>query len=1234
MASNHKNAFPHFVPNQLLKSSTLNGYFAFLDEQTRLSRVHLLGCGIVDGLDFSDTGSALVVSPGVAVNKDGWLVQVPEATEYRFVVEAPFSEDGFQSSELGELVDKGGSRIARVCFRTEEDAEEFGKEASEIIPFSDVTLDDYVVALAFGTRPEHAVRCAHDHCDLNTSEQILEAWPVLIPLDGLPSLFQKMAPMNWAVPTRKEPAFEFYHGVVDVFNEQVRSSALSWKSEVNEAMARLSTHFSGMEEPALDHVFGKSGELLTRLTLARKKVQGFVDPDSKDVPDYAISFYGDMVAALNEFIDEYNGFVDRYRLVPNVIPADLLVYLGRTDEDGRKDRNVFRSVFRSALKEEFRKDCRRLSQMLQRVCVLAESFIAKPSDSRLSQHAFQLEKFRPGDCLSSRPVPFYYDSSKEGFLEAWNADKTYACTSAGDADQAYSDRYLRSSGSMNDGGWYLYPRAYQGKAVSVVKGELDALNQDLRLSIDIVEAGLNQVERLSAKDATTLLELLNASSSPAALFDGVRQKCPDNAQAFSLARILGEALDARLVESLRDGRPLADGIYRTVCEAGETDAAALTAMAKAAITVSKTKKIKEQDLSSAFGKLIEAWKNSFVSVVKEVAPEEIGKAISLAPIKRGCRVFLITEPGSGKDAERTVLSYGVVYRNQGETILEEPKGQVVFKMRTKAQVDGVYADDISDTVNPFGDANRWNVEGNKLTLYPFIREGSGSSARTYETAESNVECEIPDDAKGILVLERIKFVENEAVPAVVLKMVGNGSALVTLKVKDGANILCYKKVTINVDNPAWNVVPVSRIVVSPTPIEILKDSSCHFTAQVDPADATEKGIEWKSKDSTIVKVTSSNDTKCAVKALKGGSTQLMAISKWNDSIVGTASIQVSEFNFYVNCVTQSGDGTTTKPLPNTLSPFSSLVDGLKCYVSGSDEIKIDIRKSGHRCDGVEETLDYEIEQGEDIVTCSVVTAKLSSGGNVCYYKLKMGSHKNGTARVTLLVVKNRQVVTSAPITVNVSNPEWAKKPVTGLTLSKFSFSMFKDQVQELKSYVTIQPKDATNSKVSWNSNNQAVAQVVDAGAGQIKALKAGTTRLTVTSLDNSKQSATADLTVYTLSLRVQLKDNGGFEEISPLKVISVAENKYAGGTKVRVYPFKSDGKNPPVRLSPDEVVLIADPAGMGIGHTVRGQQIDSTSEGNFSYATVSWKKGASTASIIAADAKTLQEITKFEVKIK
>ena len=68
--------FPYFRQGELLTSESLNNSFLYNDEQVRLSRVHLAGCGIMKGLNFRISKESLVLFPGELVVNESAVVEL------------------------------------------------------------------------------------------------------------------------------------------------------------------------------------------------------------------------------------------------------------------------------------------------------------------------------------------------------------------------------------------------------------------------------------------------------------------------------------------------------------------------------------------------------------------------------------------------------------------------------------------------------------------------------------------------------------------------------------------------------------------------------------------------------------------------------------------------------------------------------------------------------------------------------------------------------------------------------------------------------------------------------------------------------------------------------------------------------------------------------------------------------------------------------------------------------
>jgi hypothetical protein len=76
------NQVPIFEPNQVLKNTDLNSIVTYLDSQNRLTRTHLIGIGIVCGLEVQllPASSEIRFTPGCGITSEGFIVEYLLAT--------------------------------------------------------------------------------------------------------------------------------------------------------------------------------------------------------------------------------------------------------------------------------------------------------------------------------------------------------------------------------------------------------------------------------------------------------------------------------------------------------------------------------------------------------------------------------------------------------------------------------------------------------------------------------------------------------------------------------------------------------------------------------------------------------------------------------------------------------------------------------------------------------------------------------------------------------------------------------------------------------------------------------------------------------------------------------------------------------------------------------------------------------------------------------------------------
>lgn len=107
--------FPVFEANQVLMAGLLNDVFDYHDEHGRQTRSHLVGVGIVCGLEIKRLGSVIALSRGCGVTSEGYLIVEPHdlsLTAYRDYtlpadIDYPPFRNGSKQYLLWELFEDG-----------------------------------------------------------------------------------------------------------------------------------------------------------------------------------------------------------------------------------------------------------------------------------------------------------------------------------------------------------------------------------------------------------------------------------------------------------------------------------------------------------------------------------------------------------------------------------------------------------------------------------------------------------------------------------------------------------------------------------------------------------------------------------------------------------------------------------------------------------------------------------------------------------------------------------------------------------------------------------------------------------------------------------------------------------------------------------------------------------------------------------------------------------------------
>ena len=118
----------------------------------------------------------------------------------------------------------------------------------------------------------------------------------------------------------------------------------------------------------------------------------------------------------------------------------------------------------------------------------------------------------------------------------------------------------------------------------------------------------------------------------------------------------------------------------------------------------------------------------------------------------------------------------------------------------------------------------------------------------------------------------------------------------------------------------------------------------------------------------------------------------------------------------------------------------------------------------------------------------------------------------GSATITVSTLKGAEAEFDVTVVNNIVH-------VTGVTLDKASAKV--TEQSQLTLTATVSPEDASNKNINWSSSDETVATVAD---GVVTAIKAGTTTITVTTVDGEK-TATCEVTVEPFEGKYVLVDD-------------------------------------------------------------------------------------------------------------
>ena len=282
-----------------------------------------------------------------------------------------------------------------------------------------------------------------------------------------------------------------------------------------------------------------------------------------------------------------------------------------------------------------------------------------------------------------------------------------------------------------------------------------------------------------------------------------------------------------------------------------------------------------------------------------------------------------------------------------------------------------------------------------------------------------------------------------------VKALKAGTAIITVSSANGKTATC--KVTV-----AAKIIEVTGVVLSNTELKMTEGDLATLTASVQPADATDKTLTWTSSDVTVATVSANGE----VKAIKEGTAVI--IVKASNGVSATCKVTVESGIIGVTSV--SLDKTSLEMTEGDAATLTATVNP---------------------SDATDKTLTW--------TSSDASVASVSVNGEV-------KALKAGTAIITVSSANGKTATCKVTVAARVIE-------VSSVSLDKTSLEMTEGEAAMLTA--TVNPSDATDKTLTWTSSDTSVASV--SATGEVKALKAGTTNITVSSVNG--KTATCKVTV-------------------------------------------------------------------------------------------------------------------------
>lgn len=301
-----------------------------------------------------------------------------------------------------------------------------------------------------------------------------------------------------------------------------------------------------------------------------------------------------------------------------------------------------------------------------------------------------------------------------------------------------------------------------------------------------------------------------------------------------------------------------------------------------------------------------------------------------------------------------------------------------------------------------------------------------------------------------------------------------GTAIITATTTDGSNLSDTCTITITRDSTTPNPVLVSSIVLESKELELFIDDDPYtLSAEIKPENASNKKLNWSSDDEKIASVDSVSGT---ITPHATGTVTITATSTDGSNVSDSCTVKITDPDIiFVESI-------TITPQDKTLAIGEEIMLQKTIIPASADN--------------------QEVEWSSDKESVASVTSDgkvkaLSAGTAVITASSKDGSNITGKCTITVTDAVDINSITITPAAVNLKTGETKQLAYT------------------------VEPENATDKTITWNSNNTAVATVTESGL--ITAIAKGEATITASAAKDGSVPGTCKVIVTENTVSTNIK---------------------------------------------------------------------------------------------------------------